>query len=55
MTIVNNLTKNNIIIFILSFMLIMYAYNDYIKPMILNLINGKSINSSITEEFTSQY
>ena len=55
MTIVNNLTKNNIIIFILSFMLIMYTYNDYIKPMILNLINGKSINSSITEAFTSQY
>jgi hypothetical protein len=55
MSIVNNLTKNNIIILILSFMLIMYAYNDYIKPMILNLINGKSIKSSNTEAFTSQY
>ena len=55
MTIVNNLTTNNIIILILSFMLIMYSYNDYIKPMILNLINGKSIKSSITEAFTSQY
>ena len=46
MSIVNNLTTNKIIILILSFMLIMYAYNDYIKPMILNLINGKTIKSS---------
>jgi len=57
------LTPNNIIILILSFVIITYAYNDYIKPMIINIINGKSIKNAITdafadafaEGFTSQY
>ena len=48
-------TTNNIILFILSFMILTYAYNDYIKPMITNIINGKSIKTTITEAFTSQY
>ena len=50
-----NITKHNIIIAILSIMLFTYAYNDYIKPIIINLINGKSIQSTISEAFTSQY
>ena len=49
-----NVTKNNIIISVLSLMVIIYAYNDYIKPIIISIKNGKSIKSTITEAFTSQ-
>ena len=49
-----NITKNNIIISVLSLMVIIYAYNDYIKPIIISIRNGKSIKSTITEAFTSQ-
>jgi hypothetical protein len=52
--IVNNITTNNIILIILSLMLIIYAYTDYIKPIIINLMNGKSIQTTITETFLSQ-
>ena len=53
-TITNTITTNNIILVILSLMLIIYSYTDYIKPIIINLINGKSFYTSITEAFTSQ-
>ena len=49
------MTTNTILILILSFMLLSYVYNDYIKPMIINIINGKSIQNTITEAFSSQY
>jgi len=49
------ITTNNIILFILSFMILTYAYNDYIKPILINIINGKSIKTTMTEAFTSQY
>ena len=49
-----NITKNNILIAVLSIMVIIYAYNDYIKPIIINIMSGKSIQSTITEAFTSQ-
>ena len=49
-----NITKNNIIISVLSIMVIIYAYNDYIKPIIIKIINGKSIQATILEAFTSQ-
>ena len=49
-----NFTQNEIIIAVLSLMIIVYAYNDYIKPMIIGLINGKSIQTTITETFTNQ-
>ena len=51
MTIVNNLTQNNIIILILSLALIICAYNNYIKPIVINIMNGKSFQSSIIEVF----
>jgi len=50
-----DLTSNNILIGFLSLFVLIYAYNDYIKPIISNLIQGKSIKSSITETFSSQY
>lgn len=53
-TITNTITTNNILLVILSLMLIIYAYNDYIKPTIINLMNGKSFYTSITEAFLSQ-
>ena len=49
------ITTNNIILLILSFMILTYAYNDYIKPILINIINGKSIKTTMTEAFTSQY
>ena len=55
MTILNNITINNILIIILSLFVFFYSYNDYIKPIVINIINGKSLQSTITEAFTSQY
>ena len=55
MTILNNITTNTIIIAFLSLIVIIAIYTEYIKPMIINFINGKSINDTITEAFTSQY
>ena len=55
MNILNNITTNTIIIAFLSLIVIIATYTDYIKPMIINLINGKSINDTITEAFSSQY
>ena len=49
------LTPNNLIIGVLGLFIIIYAYNDYIKPIITNLIQGKSLKTSITESFSSQY
>jgi len=49
------ITTNNIILFILSFMILTYSYNDYIKPILINIMNGKSIKTTMTEAFTSQY
>ena len=50
-----DLTSNNILIGFLLLFVLIYAYNDYIKPIISNLIQGKSIKNSITETFSSQY
>ena len=50
-----DLTSNNILIGFLSLFVLIYAYNDYIKPIISNLIQGKSFKNSITETFSSQY
>ena len=47
------ITNNNIIILILSLMLIMYTYNNYLKYMIINIINGKSFKNTIVETFSS--
>ena len=55
MNIISNLTQNNIIIVFLVLIIVCSCYNDYIKPIVLNLINGKSLQSIITEGFTSQY
>ena len=55
MNILNNITTNTIIIIFLSLIVIIATYTGYIKPMIKNLINGKSINDTMTEAFTSQY
>ena len=49
------LSSNNITIIILSIFVLTYAYNDYIKPIITNLLNGKSVLNSVTESFSSQY
>ena len=49
------LTTNNILLIILTLFVLIYAYNDYIKPIITNLIQGKSLESSVTESFSSQY
>jgi len=48
---------NNIIIVFLSVLIFFYSYNDYIKPIILNIFinNDKSLQSTLTEAFTSQY
>ena len=48
---------NNIIIALLSLIIFFYSYNDYIKPIVLNILtnNGKSLHTTITEAFTSQY
>ena len=48
-------TSSNIIIGFLALFIIIYSYNDYIKPIITNLIQGKSFSQSITEGFSSQY
>lgn len=50
-----DLTSSNILICILALFIIIYAYNDYIKPIITNLIQGKSFSQSISEGFSSQY
>jgi len=54
-----DLTPNNILICFLALFVILYAYNDYIKPIVTNLIQGKSITQSIIqstkEGFSSQY
>jgi len=50
-----DLTTSNIIISILALFIIIYAYNVYIKPIISNLIQGKTSIQSITEAFSSQY
>ena len=55
MNIISNLTQNNIIIAFLVLIIVCSCYNDYIKPIVLNIINGKSLQSIITEGFTSQY
>ena len=49
------LTTNNFLIGFLSLFVFLYAYNDYIKPIITNLIQGKPLNNAITEAFSSQY
>ena len=36
-------------------MILTYAYNNYIKPILINIMNGKSIKTTMTEAFTSQY
>ena len=46
---------NNIIIVFLSLLVIFYSYNDYIKPLIINIINGKSLQSTITDAFTKEH
>ena len=50
-----DLTPNNILIATLALFVILYAYNDYIKPIITNLIQGKSITEGFTERFSSQH
>ena len=54
-----NYSINNIIIIVLSLIVFLYSYNDYIKPLFLSMImimnNGKSLQSTIKEAFTSQY
>ena len=51
--IINNI-KNNILLSSLLLMLLIYTYNDYIKPILINIMNGKSIQSTITEVFSSK-
>ena len=46
---------NNIIIAFLLLIIFFSCYNDYIKPIVLNIVNGKDLQSTITEAFTSQY
>ena len=46
---------NNIIIAFLLLIIFFSCYNDYIKPIVLNIINGKDLQSTFTEAFTSQY
>ena len=48
------LTSNNILTALLALFIIICSYNDYIKPLITNLIQGKSISNAITESFSSQ-
>ena len=48
-------SSKNIIIIILSIIVLSFAYNEYIKPIITNLLQGKSFKNSITESFSSQY
>ena len=55
MSILTNITLNNTLIVFLSFIIFFSCYNDYIKPMVINILNGKSLQSTITEAFTSQY
>ena len=50
-----DLTTNNIITVCLALFILFCSYNDYIKPLITNLIQGKSITNAITESFSSQY
>jgi hypothetical protein len=50
-----DLTANNIITVCLALFILFCSYNDYIKPLLTNLIQGKSITNSITESFSSQY
>ena len=49
-----DLTQNNLLVGFLALFIIIYAYNDYIKPLIKNIIQGKSFSQSITEGFSSQ-
>ena len=56
MTISNDI--HNLIILCFAILVFVYAYNDYIKPIVINtikIINGKSLHSTISEAFTSQY
>jgi hypothetical protein len=48
------LTSNNILTVFLALFIILCLYNDYIKPFISNLIQGKSLKNAITESFSSQ-
>jgi len=48
------LTSNNILLIFLSLFVLIYAYNDYIKPIVVNLFQGKPIINSVTEAFSSQ-
>lgn len=50
-----DLTPNNILIATLALFVILYAYNDYIKPIIKNLIQGKSITEGFSSQNSSQY
>jgi len=51
-----NLTPTNILICFIALFIILYtSYNSYIKQIISNIIQGKSITQSTTEGFTSQY
>ena len=49
-----DLTLNNILTVFLALFIILCSYNDYIKPFISNLIQGKSLTNAITESFSSQ-
>ena len=49
-----DLTLNNILTVFLALFIILCLYNDYIKPFISNLIQGKSLTNAITESFSSQ-
>ena len=49
-----NITPHDILTGILILFVLTYAYNDYIRPILVNLIQGKSLSSTITEAFSSQ-
>ena len=49
------LTANNLLMYFLILFVVLYTYNDYIKPFINNIYNGKSLSNTITETFSSQY
>ena len=49
------LTSNNILLIFLTIFVLLYAYNDYIKPVIINIIQGKSITEAFSSQTSSQY
>ena len=49
------LTANNLLMYFLILFVVLYTYNDYIKPFINDIYNGKSLSNTITETFSSQY